>query len=264
MFKRTTIDETLISTLARSYNILEYHDNLRKIVSYTYKGRNLMQYANKGIHWLINEILLEHYKGESTLKAKLVELFIKKDVTAAFEIKVNRSRVDFLTVNGESRSFEIKSELDNLHKLPKQISDYQRVFDYNYIVIDEKHYSKAVKLIPNHYGVMVLHGHLLTEDKPAELNGRLDPSTQLKLFTKKEFSQSFKTPGITEDEILINFDEKEINSIFKAMLKKRYAKRWNFLVDNKTKIHSIDYQYFFQHNIEPRIIYESSNQKIRL
>jgi hypothetical protein len=39
------------------------------------------------------------------------------------------------------------------------------------------------------------------------------------------------------------------------MLKRRYAKRWKFLVENKKSIYGIDYQFFFQHNIEPNVIY---------
>ena len=255
MLDKKTVNDFSVSTLARSYNILDFFENLRNMVSHSYRGRNLDQFTKPSLHYLINEILLEHYKGESTLKAKLVELFIKKDVTAAFEIKVNKSRVDFLTINGESKSFEIKSELDNLLKLPKQIDDYQKAFDYNYIVIDEKHYNNALKLIPKHYGVLVLHGHKLTEDRRAELNTKLNPLMQLKLFTKKELTQTFKIPGLTEEEVLINFEASEINDWFKVMLKKRYAKRWSFLVENKKKINPIDYQFFFQHNIRPEVIY---------
>ena len=195
-----------VATLARSYNILDYAGGLRSLLGHAYRGSNLDIYTKPDLHWLISEILLEQYKGEPTLKAKLVELFIHKEVTAAFEIKVNTSRADFLTINGESKSFEIKSELDNLQKLPKQISDYRQVFDYNYLVIDEKHYKKALPLIPAHYGVMVLHQRTLTEDRSGILNSHLNPRAQLQLFTKKEFSKTFRIPGITLEEVCMNFD----------------------------------------------------------
>lgn len=248
----TSID---VATLARSYNILDYAGGLRDLLVHTYRGSNLDIYRKRDLHWLISEILLEQYKGESTLKAKVVDLFIQQDVTAAFEIKVNKSRADFLTINGQSKSFEIKSELDNLQKLPKQISDYQAVFDYNYLVIDEKHYQKALQIIPARYGVMVLHKQKLTEDRSAMPNTKLNTLAQLNLFTKKEFAQTFKVPGITKEEVLMNFEADEINHWFKIMLKNRYAKRWQFLVSNQTKVHPIDYQFFFQHNIAPEIIY---------
>jgi hypothetical protein len=251
---RKLINEASICTLARSYNILDYYQNLKAVLSHVY-SHNLNNCPKQELHWLINELLLENYTGESTLKAKLTDLFIQKDVVAAFEIKVNNSRVDFLTINGESKSFEIKSELDNLYKLSKQVSDYEKVFDENYIVIDEKHFTKAKKLIPDHYGIIVLHGHQLINDKTASPNEKLDSEKQLRLFTKKELAQTFKIPDITTEEIQINYVPEEINERFKEMLKKRYTKRWQFLVDNKKQIYPIDYQFFFQHNIQPRIIY---------
>lgn len=256
MANKKLVNQASICTLARSYNILDYYFNLRTKISHAYHGENLNNLSKKDLHWLINELLLEHYTGESTLKAKLVNSFIQKDVVAAFEIKVNNSRVDFLTINGDSKSFEIKSELDNLTKLSKQICDYQKVFDENYIVVDEKHYLNALKLVPDNYGVIVLHGHELTKDKKAFPNTKLDPEMQLSLFSKKELAQNFRIDAVTIDEIIINFDPSEINTIFKEMLKKRYAKRWKFLIDNQTKINSIDYQFFFQHNIQPDIIYQ--------
>ncbi len=254
---RELINEASIATLARSYNILDFRQNLENIVSYAfYDSSHVKQYSKKELHSIINEVLYTYHKGENTLKAKLVELFIKKNVTAAFEIKVNNSRVDFLTVNGESKSFEIKSELDNLTKLSKQVNDYEKVFDYNYIVIDEKHYTNALKLIPEHYGIMVLKDNSLIERKASTLNSKLDCTAQLELFTKKEFSQFFKIKDISVEEVLINFEPNEINFFFKEMLKGRYRKKWNFLLSNLDSILPIDYQFFFNHNIRPEVIYD--------
>ncbi|HEX6431359.1 MAG TPA: sce7726 family protein, partial [Niastella sp.] len=181
--------------------MLELASSLRHLVSASYLGKNLDAFSKADLHWLINEMLLEQFRGEVILKARLVNLFLRQNVTAAFEIKVHRSRADFLTLNGVSKSFEIKSALDNLYKLPKQINDYLRVFDYNYLVIDECHYKKALTIIPDRYGIMVLHGHQLTEERPAALNTYLDSETQLKLFTKKEFAQTFRIPGISMHEV---------------------------------------------------------------
>src|SRR5579863_6677283 len=133
-----------IAAIARSYNILAYDGQLRALAAQAFPGQNLDKVKKPGLHLLINSILLEQFKGESTLKARLVQQFVNEEVIAAFEIKVNNSRADFLTINGDTRSFEIKSELDNLQKLPKQIGDYQQVFDYNYVVIDETHFKKTV------------------------------------------------------------------------------------------------------------------------
>lgn len=245
-----------INALAKSYNILDLPQNYKKALSTILPDSilNIDLYSKHELHGLINEILISRHNGEGALKAKLVEMFVKKNVTAAFEIKVNNSRVDFLKVNGDTVSYEIKSGIDNLNKLSKQIGDYEKVFEYNYIVIDEKHYKSAKKIVPEHYGIFIHKRNKLIEDKKAAINESLDSLIQLKLFTKKELIQTFNTSDITI--IKHEFEPIQINGAFKEMLKRRYTKKWNFLKENIDQIFPVDYQYFFHHNIEPKIIYK--------
>lgn len=255
MIDSRPISSNLVTGLARSYNPLQSRRDLEKLIYKTIVISGVEPLHKFSPHKLINDILINYHKGESTLKALLVDRFIKTKVTAAFEIRVNNSRADFLTINGDSKSFEIKSELDNLSKLVKQVSDYEKVFDFNYIVIDEKHYQKVIQLIPDRYGILVLEKCRLVEKRNGKLNDKHDVAKQLNLFSKKEFSDAFKIPGISKEEVSVNFSDNEINEQFKRMLKKRYAKRRDFLVSNVAKINPIDYQFFFQHNLEPEIIY---------
>lgn len=249
------INESAITALARSYNILDYSHTLRTILTSLLPNNNFNNFAKFDLHKAINYILTNRYKGESGLKAKLVEMFIEKDVTAAFEIRVNNSRVDFLTINGDTKSYEIKSGIDNLKKLAKQVSDYEKVFEYNYIVIDEKHLPGAINLIPAHYGIYVMVKEKLVRKKIATKNCCLEAEIQLRLFTKKELGQHFIEVNPIISEIAKQFSETEINERFKIMLKKRYAKKWTFLKENLEEILPIDYQYFFHHNIQPQVIY---------
>lgn len=249
------ITESAVSAFARSYSVLDYSHNYKKILSSLLPENDFSNFSKLQLHSTINHILTNRFKGESGLKAKLVSMFVEKDVTAAFEIKVNNSRVDFLTVNGDTKSYEIKSGIDNLNKLAKQVSDYEKVFEFNYIVIDEKHLQGAVELIPQHFGIFVMEKEKLVQKKKAERNCCLEPEMQLQLFTKKELTQQFKGVENTVAEIAKQFTATEINESFKTMLKKRYEKRWQFLKQNMDEILPIDYQYFFHHNIEPKVIY---------
>jgi hypothetical protein len=257
MTKKPNLSTFDIAALARSYNILAYEHELRAWAATAWPGENWIDRPKPDLHREISSLLIGQFKGECTLKAKLVDRFRTQKVTAAFEIKVGNSRADFLTINGDTRSFEIKSELDNFQKLPKQMGDYQQVFDYNYLLTDEKHLRKALRVLPPNYGLLVLRGRRLLEDRPALLNSQHDPEVQLKLFSKKELARSFQVSGPTPDEILRNFTPLEINHRFKTMLKARYAKRWQFLMRHREQINPIDYQFFFQHNITPDIIYGS-------
>jgi len=249
------INESYVNALARSYNVLDNSNSYIKALNAVLSNTDLTGYSKYELHSLINEILTKSYKGEAILKAKLVEMFITKKVTSAFEIKVNNSRVDFCKVNGDTVSYEIKSGIDNLNKLAKQINDYEKVFEYNYIVVDEIHHQSAQKLIPEHYGIYVFTKNKLIEDRRALVNQNLDPVIQLSLFTKREFLQSFKIFSTHTEVIKEQFGSSGINEHFKIMLKKRYQKKWKFLKNNFSNILPIDYQYFFHHNIEPAVIY---------
>lgn len=251
-FNLTDVD---LSALARAYSVLANQLTLKRILSAFFKDTDFNNYSKLELHSLVNEILYNNYTGEIKVKALLVDYFIKHNVVSAFEIKANNSRLDFLRVNGKSISYEIKTELDNLHKLQKQISDYQNLFEYNYIVIDEKHFDNAIKLIPNTYGIFIVNQDKLKEKRKAVLNERLNPNRQLALFTKKEITNHFKGYNADIDNILRDFSEKDINTAFKEMLKNRYLSKWEFFLENKSEILPIDYQYFFNHNIQPKIIY---------
>jgi hypothetical protein len=163
--------------------------------------------------------------------------------------------VDFLTINGYTTSFEIKSELDNLSKLNKQISDYILAFDYNYLIVDECHISKTMAMAPQSFGIWSYRNGKYQKLRKAILNKNIQPEFQLNLLTKTELIQSFpKSNGLKKD-ILENVDSDKINTIFKKTLKSRYRSRWQFLVNNQSQIMPMDVQFFFNTNIKPQHIY---------
>lgn len=241
--------------LVNSYNVLYDVFTLKRMLQSVLHKPEIEKYNKLEIHSLFNEIIYAKSTGESKIKALLVKAFVNEKVTAAFEIKTLNSRVDFLRVNGNTISYEIKSNLDTLTKLAKQTSEYEKLFEFNYIVVDTKHIENAKKVLPKHYGIIVVEGNDLKEIKKAKKNHLISAKSQLKVFTKKELENTFREPIKDLNTLLKTYTAKEINSAFNAMLKKRYHKRWTFLVANKDNIYPIDYQFFFQHNISPSIIY---------
>src|SRR5579859_3438759 len=175
-----------LNTLARSYHVMAHHQQLKALLSTIYPNSDLSSFSKRALHELINESLLKGYVGEEIIKYLLIKDFFPKKVTAAFELRVNNSRIDFLAINGYTKSFEIKSSLDNLRKLAKQVCDYMKVFEYNFIVIDEKHLSSALSIVPKSYGIWIYRNKKKVVVRDAELNSQLDPTLQLSLFTKKE------------------------------------------------------------------------------
>lgn len=65
------------------------------------------------------------------------------------------SRIDIAVVNGQLKGYEIKSDRDNLLRLPRQIELYTRVFDYINIVVSERHLHHVLKIVPEWWGIII-------------------------------------------------------------------------------------------------------------
>lgn len=55
--------------------------------------------------------------------------------------------------------------------------------------------------------------------------------------------------------IAIKYAKTTINKKFKEALKMRYKKRWEFLLTYKESIYEIDYQWFYNNPISPKLVY---------
>jgi len=249
----SAIDSRLIKEVVKNYSALDYAPKLRELVNIIYPDTNLSSYGKHDLHRKINELILNGYDGEQVLKYRLFKVFQTAKIVAAYEIKVKNSRVDFLTLNGYTTSYEIKSNLDNLDKLAKQSGDYMDAFEFNNVVIHERHLSKCLEIIPRSFGIITADqsGHSFIR-KPI-FNRFLNPIVQLSLLTKKEMMKCFDTADC--DRILDLFSAKRINELFKLALKARYQNRWDFIVKHAEEILPIDLQFFFSKNIKPSHIY---------
>lgn len=254
--KDKIVNQRAINILAKSYSTLDYSVKLATLLNSVFPLENFDHFSKYELHKLLNDTIYENHNGEEVLKYKLSQYYINKhNLIGAFEIKVNNSRVDFLTINGHTTSFEIKSELDNLSKLRKQMADYMLVFEYNYLVTDERHLGKVKDLLPEKFGLWSYKGGSYKKLKKAELNNKIDSEVQLGLLTKKELLNNFPEFGGVIKNILSSYDAYYINQQFKKALKNRYRSRWEFLTANFERIFPIDLQFFFNTNIQPNYIY---------
>lgn len=94
--------------------------------------------------------LLKNYRSEYIYKNILInKLLLKKyslkNSISLDEFRIGNSVADFILLNGEARVYEIKTELDTLEKLPKQLEDYFKFADKVYIVSSSAHLPALLK-----------------------------------------------------------------------------------------------------------------------
>lgn len=252
----SNIDRQLIRNIAKHYCPLDYRGKLSQLLTLVYPSKSFEGLEKIKLHELVNQIVVGHDSSEQVLKYHLCKHFYQKKVIAAFEVRVNNSRADFLAINGDTKSFEIKSSLDNLYKLRKQTADYILAFEKNYLVVDDRHVESAKQLAPASFGIWTFSKDGAKKiQRNAGTNDKIDAEFQLRLLTKKEIQASFQDQMGSISCILRELCASDINERFKRVLKIRYEKRWSFLLQHKHNILPIDLQFFFNRNIDPYLIY---------
>lgn len=136
-----------------------------------------------------------NYRCEYVYKNELIELLIKKYAhsnTVIFnEFRMQKSIVDLVMFNGNSRAFEIKTEYDTTRRLIGQLVDYTRVFQLCYVVIPANMLETYEKDIPPYIGIVLMResgGVLeLDEARSAVENKNIDAGMMMKCLRTKEY-----------------------------------------------------------------------------
>ena len=97
---------------------------------------------------------------------KLLDKDIREPLFTYFDLKlgkvrffeekeIGRSRADIMMVTDDAiTGLEIKSDADSYTRLKRQIRDYDKYFDYNYVVIGKSHLKHVEEHIPKYWGVI--------------------------------------------------------------------------------------------------------------
>lgn len=124
-------DFTLFKSQTKKHFTTISHNTNLDIIKFLYKSLQ-KQYRCEYIYK--NSLMLDVIKKHS-LKTTLI----------LNEFKIGASKADLVLLNGSIRIYEIKTELDGLGKLSKQLNDYQKFADKVYVVTDEK-YAEKIKI----------------------------------------------------------------------------------------------------------------------
>lgn len=99
-------------------------------------------------------------------------------------------RIDIAVINGELSGWEIKSDKDDLSRLPIQAEIYSRVFDKVSLVCGKRHVKKAVPIVPSWWSIvsatMDRDNAVLEVERQGEQNPCQEPMLIAELLWKDE------------------------------------------------------------------------------
>ena len=95
---------------------------------------------------------------DKDIREPLFDFFDEKfgKVRIIEEKQIAKSRADVMLVLEKTLvGVEIKSDADTYTRLSRQIKDYNKFFDYNYVVVGSSHSKHVDEHIPEYWGIIV-------------------------------------------------------------------------------------------------------------
>lgn len=140
-----------LSTIFTSRHFKALHEDLDMSLIKNLHSKN---YFDTGCETVLDSIkfsyklLLKGYRNEFIFKnilfnKLLLGIHSPNTSTVINELRVGKSIADFVLFNGEAHIYEIKTGLDNLEKLSKQINDYKQFSSKISIVCDSEETEKV-------------------------------------------------------------------------------------------------------------------------
>lgn len=246
--KKATFEEA--KELYSKYNVLMSNKELSKLVL-DVLGLQLEEESDS--RKIVNAVTNYNYPNEIAIKASFINNVLLKQKTqiTIFELNAGECRADLCKINGKSTVYEIKTDLDNLIRLDKQLHEYSSIFEEIYIICSNSRINEVIKIIPEYIGIYSYRftqkgNYKFERIRNATVSPNINKHKQLNILTSKEKAYY---------SINDNSNSKVINQCLKDVLKNRYREKWSFLSSNSERIYEIDYQWFYKNRLNPEIIY---------
>src|SRR3989442_15101479 len=101
---------------------------------------------------------MNEFQLRSAVKRKVLARYQNDPNTRILDelgLRHGAARVDIAVVNGIIHGFELKSDSDNLKRLPSQVQIYNSVLDKVTLVVGRRHASAAIALVPRWWGITI-------------------------------------------------------------------------------------------------------------
>lgn len=149
------------------------------------------------------------------------------------EKSIGTSICDLMAVTDCLTGYEIKSDLDNYQRLDRQIKNYDRVFDKNYVVVGQQHHTTVEKRLPFHWGIIVITNDHVNVTRKAQY-GNPSLKNKLKLLWKIELKNilcrltlppcTYKSKDYIIQYLLSENQEKQIqNALLYELMHRDYS-----------------------------------------
>jgi len=196
-------DKSALANMSLFFNtpqILKLSDSThREYLVDTSKNLAIKSKKNQTIADIYDElynVLLQKYRCEYVYKNEIAKQLLKEkhpnnDAVLLSEVGVHDSKADILIINGTSSVYEIKSELDSLDRLYKQINSYRLVFDKIYTVSNYDKIKSVSKVLGKDIGIIALDNDgRLNEIRKAKSNlSNVSPAHIFNLLHKEEYTR---------------------------------------------------------------------------
>lgn len=224
--KKSSIFDSVIKRYIKNPSGKRYDELISEI--YTYMGK---KYRTE-------------YFYKNTILNKL--LFAKHDyrkTVALTELPIDKSKADFVMINGKGVVYEIKTELDNLDRIETQIQDYYKAFTEVVVVTYEENIEKVMAAVPKSVGIMLLtERQALRTVRNAEIvDLYLDYYTIFKILRKNEFEQILLDNKLRLPEVIQFEYYKECYNLIQGIDMKRLQKGMLEQLKTRMRIETIEF-----------------------
>src|SRR5699024_12045446 len=128
----------------------------------------------------------------------------------------------------------------------QQMNDYFQVFEKVFVICSIHNLDSIKSYISSDCGIYTYYitktgRYVIKKVRSAVKSNNISASAQLSVLTKKDLNEYFECPYLQTKEAMIELinnkkNKKEINKLFKLCLRNKYRYKWEFLVENRTKI----------------------------
>lgn len=157
------------------------------------------------------------------LKCKVIDYFMAKNdnIIIGNEVMygIKRKVVDLLLIKENSIcAIEIKGDNDNLNRLPEQLVEYSKIFDYVYVFSTPKHVESLIDKLPLGIGIFIINEEKINEIRRPQKQKKHDKIEMLYSMSCQYLLSKGIKSGKDSDDLRKSISKKNMTWIHSLLL----------------------------------------------